>query len=61
MVFFWRVGGLAYGGYRFWLSKKADVTIMLHYNKSLLDYDDDLSTGQRNNVILLPATWGIFR
>jgi len=53
-------GVSAYGGYRFSLSKKTDLTVMLHYNKSLVDYDDDLSTWQRNNVILLSATLGIF-
>ena len=54
-------GVSAYGGYRFFLSKKTDLTVMLHYNKSLVDYDDGLSTWQRNNVILLSATLGIFR
>jgi len=54
-------GVSAYGGYRFWLSKKTDLTVMLHYNKSLVDYDDGLNTWQRNNVILLSATLGIFR
>lgn len=54
-------GVSAYGGYRFFLSKKTDLTVMFHYNKSLVDYDDGFNSWQRNNVYLLSATFGIFR
>ena len=37
----------------FSLSGQTDLTLMLHYNKSLTDYVDALNTWQRNNVILI--------
>jgi len=54
-------GVSGYSGYVIPLSKKKDLTFMLHYNKSLTDYDDAYNTWQRNNVILLSATLGLYR
>ncbi|MBL0740986.1 outer membrane beta-barrel protein [Chryseolinea lacunae] len=51
----------AYTGYVFSLSGKTDLTIMLHINKSLKDFDNAYSNWQRNNVLLLSATFGITR
>lgn len=54
-------GASIYGGYLFSLSGETDLTLMLHYNKSLTDYVDALNTWQRNNVILISVTFGLLR
>jgi hypothetical protein len=54
-------GMSVYAGYVFDLSKKTDVTFMLHYNKSLTDYNDAYNTWQRNNVFLFSVTLGFLR
>jgi hypothetical protein len=54
-------GASAYGGYIFSLSENTNLTLMLHYNKSLTDYVDAYSTWQRSNVILFSATFGLLR
>ena len=50
-----------YAGYVINLSKKTDLALMLHYNKSLTDFNDAYSTWQRNNVILFSATFTYHR
>ncbi len=54
-------GVSGYSGYVIPLSKKKDLTFMLHYNKSLTDFDDGFNSWQRSNVILLSATLGLYR
>ncbi|HEY5750772.1 MAG TPA: outer membrane beta-barrel protein [Chryseolinea sp.] len=54
-------GVSAYSGYVIPLSQKKDLTFMLHYNKSLTDFDDGFNSWQRSNVILLSATLGLYR
>lgn len=54
-------GVSGYSGYVIPLSKKKDLTLMLHYNKSLTDFDDGFNSWQRSNVILLSATLGLYR
>jgi hypothetical protein len=54
-------GFSGYAGYVLPLSKKYDLTFMLHYNRSLNQFEDFYSTWQRNNVLLLSATFGFLR
>lgn len=54
-------GMSVYAGYVINLPKKTDLTFMLHYNKSLTDFNDAYNTWQRNNVLLFSATLGLFR
>ena len=55
------VGVSCYGGYTFLLTKNKDLTLAVHYNKSLKDYSDVYSGWQRSNVILVSATLGFLR
>lgn len=54
-------GFSGYAGYILPLSKKYDLTFMLHYNKSRNQFEDFYSTWQQNNVLLLSATFGFLR
>ncbi|SHG74890.1 Outer membrane protein beta-barrel domain-containing protein [Chryseolinea serpens] len=54
-------GFSGYAGYVLPLSKKYDLTFMLHYSKSLTDFVDFASTYQRNNVLLFSVTFGFLR
>jgi hypothetical protein len=51
----------AYTGYTVNLSKKTDLALMLHYNKSLTDFNDGQNIWQRNNVILFSTTFTYHR
>ena len=50
-------GMSGYAGYMIKLSKEIDLSLMLHYNKSLMDFENAYSTWQRNNVILFSTTF----
>ncbi|HEY5750380.1 MAG TPA: outer membrane beta-barrel protein [Chryseolinea sp.] len=54
-------GFSGYAGYILPLSKKYDLTFMLHYNKSRNQFEDFYNTWQQNNVFLLSATFGFLR
>ena len=54
-------GFSGYAGYVLPLSKKYDLTFMLHYNKSRNQFEDFYGTWQENRVLLLSATFGFLR
>lgn len=55
------LGVSCYGGYTFPLRRNKDLTLAVHYNKSLKDYSDVYSGWQRTDVILLSFTFGLLR